>query len=160
VTLTPFTVNSDRDTGFAAASALAGGRLASDLRDTPAAYPVITREFIEALNLTDLQSAQNWTTGSTFNSDIGTYNFTTFTVRYSSRGVTAGNNRGLFPGQRRQRQLCAGALRFRARRELDRVRERQSRRLSSSTTKRARTDRAFQDFKVSGGSWDLIRGHS
>ena len=98
VTLTPFTVNSDRDTGFAAASALAGGRLASDLRDTPAAYSVITREFIEALNLTDLQSAQNWTTGSTFNSDIGTYNFTTFTVRYSSRGVTAGQQlRNFFP---------------------------------------------------------------
>src|SRR5215203_3779432 len=63
VTLTPFEVTTDRDTGFAAASALAGGRLATDLRDTPAAYSVINREFIDALNLTDLQSAQNWSTG-------------------------------------------------------------------------------------------------
>src|SRR4051812_15702404 len=40
VQLTPFEVSSEKDTGFAAASALAGGRLASDLRDTPAAYSV------------------------------------------------------------------------------------------------------------------------
>src|SRR5690348_12079728 len=60
VTLSPFTVNTDRDTGFAAASALAGGRLATDLRDTPTAYSVINRDFIDALNLTDLQAAQNW----------------------------------------------------------------------------------------------------
>ena len=90
VKLTPFAVSSDRDAGFAAASSLAGGRLASDLRDTPAAFSVINREFIDALNLTDLQSAANWATGSTFQSDIGTFNFTTFTVRYNTRGVSAG----------------------------------------------------------------------
>ena len=92
VQLTPFTVNTDRDTGFAAASALAGGRLATDLRDTPAAYSVINREFIEALNLTDLMDAQNWSPGATFQSDIGTFNFTTFTVRYTSRGVGANSS--------------------------------------------------------------------
>src|SRR6185295_12624350 len=93
-------VNTDRDTGFAAASALAGGRLATDLRDTPAAYSVINREFIDALNLTDLQSAQNWATGSTFQSDIGTYNFTTFTTRYTTRGVIAEQQlRNFFPGR-------------------------------------------------------------
>jgi hypothetical protein len=98
IKLTPFTVSTDKDTGFAAASALAGGRLATDLRDTPAAYSVINREFIDALNLTDLQSAANWATGSTFNSDIGTFTFTTFTVRYTSRGVTAGQQlRNFFP---------------------------------------------------------------
>lgn len=41
IKLTPFTVNTDKDTGFAATSALAGGRLATDLRDTPVAYSVI-----------------------------------------------------------------------------------------------------------------------
>ncbi len=63
VTLTPFTVGTDQDAGFAATSAIAGGRLASELRDTPVAYSVINREFIDALNLTDLQAAQNWATG-------------------------------------------------------------------------------------------------
>ena len=45
VTLSPFNVSSERDTGFVAASSLAGGRLAGDLKDTPVAYSVITREF-------------------------------------------------------------------------------------------------------------------
>ena len=36
--LTPFTVDARRDLGFVAASALAGGRLAVDLKDTPVAY--------------------------------------------------------------------------------------------------------------------------
>ncbi|MEN9813050.1 MAG: hypothetical protein RL479_1736, partial [Verrucomicrobiota bacterium] len=41
VRLSPFEVNTDRDTGFAAASSMAGGRLATDLRDTPVAYSVV-----------------------------------------------------------------------------------------------------------------------
>ncbi len=156
--LTPFTVNSDRDTGFAAASALAGGRLATDLRDTPAAYSVINREFIEALNLTDLQSAANWATGSTFNSDIGTFTFTTFTVRYTSRGVTAGQQlRNFFPVngdndsyalERYDFGRGANSILF-GNGSLGGV--------SSSTTKRARTDRAFQDVKLTTGSWHQMR---
>ncbi len=156
--LTPFTVTSDRDTGFAAASALAGGRLATDLRDTPAAYSVINREFIDALNLTDLQSAQNWATGSTFNSDIGTFTFTTFTVRYTSRGVTAGQQlRNFFPVngdndsyalERYDFGRGANSILF-GNGSLGGV--------SSSTTKRARTDRAFQDVKLTAGSWHQMR---
>jgi hypothetical protein len=53
IVLSPIEESSERDTGFVAASALAGGRLASELRDTPVAYSEITREFNEALNLTD-----------------------------------------------------------------------------------------------------------
>lgn len=71
VVLSPFEVSTDKDNGFAAASSLAGGRLALDLRDTPAAYSVITREFIDALGITDLQSAAEWTTGGTLNVDNG-----------------------------------------------------------------------------------------
>ena len=48
VVLNPFTVSTQRDTGFVAASSLAGGRLASDLRDTAADYSVLTRDFIDA----------------------------------------------------------------------------------------------------------------
>ncbi|MGH7960106.1 MAG: hypothetical protein ACREH8_24260, partial [Opitutaceae bacterium] len=42
IVLSPFEVTTDRDTGFAAASSLAGGRLAGELRDTPVAYSVMT----------------------------------------------------------------------------------------------------------------------
>jgi len=38
VILSPFEVNTSRDVGFVAASSLAGGRLASDLKDTAVAY--------------------------------------------------------------------------------------------------------------------------
>ncbi|MBM3874998.1 MAG: hypothetical protein FJ382_14960, partial [Verrucomicrobia bacterium] len=64
VVLTPFTVSTDRDTGFAAASSLAGGRLATDLRDTPAAYSIMTRDFIDALDIPDLDKAAEWITGN------------------------------------------------------------------------------------------------
>ena len=98
VQLSPFTVNTDKDTGFAASSSLAGGRLATDLRDTPASYSVITREFIEALNITDLMGAQEWTPSSTYQADTGANNFFTFTTRFSVRGVAAGQpQRNFFP---------------------------------------------------------------
>ncbi|PTY00372.1 TonB-dependent receptor plug domain-containing protein [Opitutus sp. ER46] len=59
-----FTVNADRDRGFVAATALAGGRMTSNLADTPVAYSVQTREFIEALNITTLEQAQEWAVSS------------------------------------------------------------------------------------------------
>ena len=40
VKLSPFEVNTSRDEGFVASSALAGGRLNTDLKDTPVADPV------------------------------------------------------------------------------------------------------------------------
>ncbi|MEN9635539.1 MAG: hypothetical protein RL077_3943 [Verrucomicrobiota bacterium] len=60
VVLSPFTVSTDRDSGFVAASSLAGGRLATDLKDTPVAYSVITRDFIDALGLTNAFEAASW----------------------------------------------------------------------------------------------------
>lgn len=74
ISLSPFTVNSERDTGFVAASALAGGRLSTDLKDTPVAYSVLTRDFIEALNITNLTMAQQWTTGFNEIEDDGRQN--------------------------------------------------------------------------------------
>jgi hypothetical protein len=74
VELSPFTVNSDRDRGFVAASSLAGGRLSTDLKDTPVAYSVLTRDFIEALNITNLTMAQQWTTGFNEIEDDGRQN--------------------------------------------------------------------------------------
>lgn len=69
--LTPFTVDAARDVGFVAASALAGGRLATDLKDTPVAYSVLTREFIDALGVSDVTEAAQWTTNASFAKDDG-----------------------------------------------------------------------------------------
>ncbi len=69
--LSPFTVDADRDVGFVAVSALAGGRLATDLKDTPIAYSVLTREFIDALGLTDVNVASVWVPNASFAKDDG-----------------------------------------------------------------------------------------
>jgi outer membrane receptor for ferric coprogen and ferric-rhodotorulic acid len=71
IVLTPFTVDAQRDVGFVAASALAGGRLATDLKDTPVAYSVLTREFIDALGVSDVTEAAAWTTNASFAKDDG-----------------------------------------------------------------------------------------
>ena len=57
VRLSPFIVDTAKDNGVVANSSLAGGRLASGLADTPAAYSVLTREFIDALDITNLATA-------------------------------------------------------------------------------------------------------
>ena len=60
IVLSPFVISTGRDSGFVAASSLAGGRLAGDLKDTPVAYSVQTREFIDALGLADVTEASKW----------------------------------------------------------------------------------------------------
>ena len=67
VVLSPFTVNTDKDDGFVATSALAGGRLNTDLKDTPVAYSVLTKEFLDAFNITDLTQAMEWSVNTTYN---------------------------------------------------------------------------------------------
>ncbi len=72
IVLTPFTVTSSSDVGFVAASSLAGGRIATALKDTPVAYSVITSEFLEAFNLTDVAQAAAWTVNSSSDVSDGT----------------------------------------------------------------------------------------
>ena len=97
-TLSPFTVSTDKDVGFVATSSLAGGRLAGDLADTPAAYSVITREFIDALNLTDLNGAIEWTVNTNVNNDNGANLTFASNVTYTTRGVGASTpQRNFFP---------------------------------------------------------------
>ncbi len=60
VKLDPFKVNADADVGFVAASSLAGGRIATALKDTPVAYSVLTKEFLESFNVTDIADAASF----------------------------------------------------------------------------------------------------
>ncbi|MGH7946234.1 MAG: TonB-dependent receptor plug domain-containing protein, partial [Opitutaceae bacterium] len=94
--LSPFEVTTDQDTGFVAAGSLAGGRLAGELRDTPVAYSVMTREFIDALGIVDLLEATSWSTGNTERLTPGGQDFFANTGEYSTRGFisTGGTNAG------------------------------------------------------------------
>lgn len=99
VRLSPFIVDTAKDNGFVATSSLAGGRLASDLADTPAAYSVLTREFIDALDITNLATAIEWTVNTNANTDNGALQTSQVNNLVTiSRGVTAGTpQRNFFP---------------------------------------------------------------
>ena len=90
VQLSPFTVSTGRDYGFVATSSLAGGRLAGELKDTPVAYSVLTRDFIDALNLTDLAAAANWTVNSAQEVDNGSNLIFGSPTTLSFRGAGSG----------------------------------------------------------------------
>ena len=98
IVLSPFEVNTSRDVGFVAASSLAGGRLASDLSDTAVAYSVLTREFLDAVSITDLAEATKWTVNTSSTQDDASNALIARGVSYNSRGVGAGSQyRDFFP---------------------------------------------------------------
>lgn len=57
VVLSPFTVNAERDEGYIASGTLAGSRLNTNLRDTPAAISVFTKDFIKDIGATNVAEA-------------------------------------------------------------------------------------------------------
>ena len=101
ITLTPFTVNAEKDVGFVAASSLAGGRIATALKDTPVAYSVVTAEFLEAFNLTDVAEATQWSVNSSVVDVDGTsrgYGTSIGNGALRTRGLTSGApTRNFFP---------------------------------------------------------------
>ena len=64
VELSPFTVNTSSDVGYAAANTLAGSRLNTKLRDTASSVSVFTREFLDDLAITDLAQLLEYSVNS------------------------------------------------------------------------------------------------
>jgi len=64
ILLTPFEVSTDRDRGYFGGNTLAGGRADTPLKFTPASISVMTKEFLEDFDLTDLNQALAWTVGA------------------------------------------------------------------------------------------------
>ncbi|MSU66307.1 MAG: hypothetical protein EXS38_09450 [Opitutus sp.] len=85
-------MRADADVGFVAASSLAGGRIATALKDTPVAYSVITKEFLDAFNIGDMAEAAEWTpSGANNNADnAGTGSSPNLSDRVIIRGVRTG----------------------------------------------------------------------
>jgi outer membrane receptor protein involved in Fe transport len=158
VRLSPFEVSTDRDTGFAAASSMAGGRLATDLRDTPVAYSVVTRDFIDALNLVDLQSAAEWTTSSTVAVDNGQQNFFFNPIQYTVRGAGAGRpQRNFFPQFNNGDSYNLERYDFGRGPNAVLFGNGSLGGISSSTTKRAQTNRPSRQLQFAVGSWSNFR---
>ena len=64
ITLSAFEVSSDRDVGYTASSALAGGRIDSLLKETPSAISILTAEFLDDIGATSFGSAAEWAPNS------------------------------------------------------------------------------------------------
>lgn len=61
--LNPFEVTTTQDRGYFGGNTLAGGRADTPLKITPASISVMTKEFLEDFDLTDMNQAAAWTVG-------------------------------------------------------------------------------------------------
>ena len=68
IMLTPFEVNTTKDVGYAAGNTLSGGRVDTPLAITPGSISVMTKEFMNDFNITNMNDAGGWTIGF----DLGT----------------------------------------------------------------------------------------
>lgn len=162
VQLSPFVVSTERDTGFVAASSLAGGRLATDLKDTPLAYSVMTRDFLDALNLFDTEEAMTWSVGAYLPyTDVTNYRYFNNEAGSSiiSRGIqTTRPQRNFF-------QLGLNSDTYSEER-IDFARGPNALLIGTTglggsvvtMTKRARTDKSFGRLSLVAGSWGKYRG--
>lgn len=153
--LSPFQVRAERDVGFVAASSLSGGRLATDLKDTPLAYSVMTRDFLDALQLKDTEEALLWAVSAYSSPNDGTDKI--FNLDSGSniklRGVLA-------TGVQRNFFLLGVSSDTYSQERIDLARGPNALLIGNSTlggsivsmTKRAKPGQSFVDLKISAGS--------
>ncbi|MBA3848503.1 MAG: hypothetical protein C0502_00725 [Opitutus sp.] len=162
LTLSPFTVVTEKDDGFVASSSLAGGRLSTDLKDTPIAYSVITRDFLDVLSLFDTEKAMTWAVGSYLPlQDTSSYRYNDGEANSSvmSRGlrIAGGQQRNFF-------QLGMNSDTY-SQERIDFARGPNALLIGTSglggtvigMTKQARTDKSFGKASVLIGSWNKYR---
>jgi outer membrane receptor protein involved in Fe transport len=59
-TMTPFVVNTDKDTGYVAVDSLAGGRTNTPIKLTPSSISSLTRTFLDDLGVQNVREALKW----------------------------------------------------------------------------------------------------
>ncbi|MBL9188890.1 MAG: TonB-dependent receptor [Opitutaceae bacterium] len=67
IELSPFTVDASADKGYRAENTLAGSRLNTSLRDTPASISVFTREFLDDIGLNEIEKLIDYSVNSQIN---------------------------------------------------------------------------------------------
>jgi len=73
ITLSPFEVSAESDTGYVATETLAGTRIRTNLRDVGSAIQVITPEFMKDVGATDSTTLLQYTTNAEVAGTRGTY---------------------------------------------------------------------------------------
>lgn len=74
VTLSPFTVSTEKDTGYLASGTLAGSRLNTSLYDTPASISVMTKDFLNDVGATSVAEALTYSLNAEPDRSDGTGN--------------------------------------------------------------------------------------
>ncbi len=69
IELSPFSVNTSRDVGYAAENTLAGSRLNSSLRDTAGSVSVFTKEFLDDLAITNVSELLQYSVNAEMNTN-------------------------------------------------------------------------------------------
>ncbi len=161
VHVSPLVVVADKDDGFVAATSLAGGRLATALRDTPVAYSIITRDLLDALNLSDTESALAWS--------VGAYAPQTSTLNYKFFNFEGGSSvmsRGIQTNAPQRNFFLLGLNSDTYSQErIDFARGPNALLIGTSglggvvngMTKQARLDRSISSLSIGGGSWGRFR---
>ncbi len=156
--LNPFVVSTGRDSGFVAASSLAGGRLAGDLKDTPVAYSVQTREFIDALGLTDITEASKWTVNVADIRDNGATEIFGAATQISFRGgSSAATQRDFFPFAVNYDSYNLERIDYARGPNAVLFGNGDFSGTINAVSRAARTDKSFDEVRVSYGSWSNQR---
>ena len=159
VVLSPFKVNTGKDDGFAAANAGTATQMALDLRDVPASFSVMTRDFIDALGITNVREAVVWMPNVAANP---TEDITANPLTFNSRGIDMSR------GQTRNNYLTGGLVDSYSLERYEFGRGPNAALFNiggtssltgglGSQTKRPRHDRSFETIALSYGSWNNLR---
>ncbi|MDP3072889.1 MAG: hypothetical protein Q8N18_21535 [Opitutaceae bacterium] len=156
VQLTPFTVTSDKDVGYQAANTLAGSRMNTSLKDTPASLSIMTAEFIKDVGAMDLTEAIRF--GNNVEMELPDGNaafefFRTFVIRGQAASVARNYFRWKLPTntfnvERIEEARGPNSILFGIA---------SAGGLLNTTTKQAQTGRSFRGAQLVYGGYDLRR---
>ncbi len=162
--LSPFEVDGSGDVGYAAQNTLAGSRMNSRLKDTPAPVTVFTKEFIEDIGADSLEETLEYSVNQTpeLSQDDGTFGgnqLTAFDARFRIRGLDADQGRNFFAYEWDQDVY-----------NMERIDESRGPNsilfgiakaggLINSSTKKPVLGRDFKTLNVTIGDADRLRGH-
>jgi outer membrane receptor protein involved in Fe transport len=161
IALSPFVVQSDRDSGYTATNTLAGSRLNTELRDTAAAISVFTKQFLEDIAVTNVVDAMSYAlNGGPDNSDYhGAVTSDRSDGLIQLRGFgRATLLRDYFPFSRSADIFNTERIDFARGPNSVLFGISSTGGVVSATTKQARFDRTFGQAQLRVGRWDDFRG--
>ncbi len=159
IKLDPFSVSAASDVGFVGANSLAGGRIATALKDTPVAYSVLTSEFLEAFNINDTGKAAEFSVNTTnyVNDGLNGVSGST-TIQIRIRGQNANTpTRNFFPLDTANDSYNTDRVDFARGANSSLFGAGGSSGTLNTVSKQALTSKPIRELRLQVGSWDRYR---